>query len=271
MPELPEVEVTRRRIAPLVQGKTIHRVLVRNPDLRWPVSSEITEELAGQIIQNVERRGKYLLFRCPAGSIILHLGMTGDVRIVSCETATGKHDHLDIVFAGGLCLRFNDPRRFGAFLWTKNNPMRHRLLSRLGPEPLTDTFTGDYLFLRSRSRMITVKQFIMDSTVVAGLGNIYANEALFRAGMNPAREAGTISSVRYGRLAAAVREVLIAAIEEGMAVIHTPPEDGEETGYFPVKLHVYGRSGEPCHLCGASIRQIRQAGRSTWFCPRCQR
>lgn len=271
MPELPEVEVTRRRITPHIQGKTIFDVTVRNADLRRPVPSEIRTELPGQIIQDVERRGKYLLFRCPAGWIILHLGMTGDMKIISARTAPEKHDHLDIVFRDGICLRFNDTRRFGSILWTESDPKDHPLLKRLGPEPLTDTFTAQYIFRRSRGRSIAVKQFIMDGTVVAGLGNIYASEALFGAGIHPAMEAGTISLVLYRRLVETIKTVLLTAIEEGMAVFKGSISDERASGYFPVTLHVYGRSGEPCHRCGATIRQFRQAGRSTCFCPVCQR
>jgi formamidopyrimidine-DNA glycosylase len=271
MPELPEVEVTRRRITPHIQGKTIFHVTVRNPDLRLPIPSEIGTEIPGRIIQAVERRGKYLLFDCTAGWIILHLGMTGEVKIVPVLMTPDKHDHLDIVLRDGQCLRFNDTRRFGTILWTENDPLDHPLLKGLGPEPLTDAFTGQYIFRRSRGRSIGVKQFIMDGKVVAGLGNIYATEALYEAGIHPEREAGRISLVRYRRLVDAIKTVLLAAIEEGMSAANQLHFNTDATGYFPVSLHVYGRAGEPCSRCGAAIRQFRQAGRSSWICPECQR
>ncbi|MBP1751741.1 MAG: DNA-(apurinic or apyrimidinic site) lyase [Geobacteraceae bacterium] len=271
MPELPEVEVARRRIAPHAVGRIIQKLIVRNYDLRWPVPDEIQAELPGQTVLKLDRRGKYLVFRCSEGNMILHFGMNGNLHRVSAAATPGKHDHLDIVFTDGVCLRFTDPRRFGSVLWTRNDPISHRLLKGMGPEPLTDDFNGEYLFQRSRGRRITVKQFIMNSAIVSGLGNIYAAEAMFHAGIHPATEAGAISAAGYNRLAAAIREVLVSAIDQGMNAACTNPSGKGDPGYFPVLFFVYGRAGEPCRQCGTSIQKVRQAGRSTWFCPNCQK
>lgn len=271
MPELPEVEVIRRRIAPLVEGRTIISVHVNTPKLRKPIPKDISDKLVGQCIVKVDRRGKYLLLRCTAGTVMLHLGMTGDVRIVPDGYSPGRHDHLDIVLSDDRRLRFNDPRKFGSVLWSEKDPLDHPLLQKLGPEPLSDAFSGRCLFLRSRGRRITVKQLIMDGSVVSGLGNIYANEALFRAGIYPAMEAESISAMRFDDLAAAIREVLLDAIADGIAESGDSPDSVDKTVYFPVRLRVYGRSEEPCHVCGTSIVKIRLGGRSTFFCPECQR
>lgn len=271
MPELPEVEVIRRRIAPLIEGMSIIRVQVNTPKLRKPIPADKMDNLAGQSILKVDRRGKYLLLCCTAGTVMLHLGMTGKVCVISSGKALGRHDHLDIVLSGGLCLRFNDPRRFGSVLWTEKDPLDHPLLQKLGPEPLSDAFSGRCLFLLSRGRRIAVKQLIMDGSVVSGLGNIYSNEALFRAGIHPTTEAGRVSATLFERLATAIREVLLDAIADGIAESGDSPGSAGETKYFPVRLHVYGRSGEPCHVCGAAIGYIRLGGRSTFFCPECQR
>jgi len=271
MPELPEVETTRRAIAPYIEGKTVTGVLVRNAGLRWPIPAELTSTLPGQKIRSVDRRGKYLLVHCGRGTLILHLGMSGCLSVVPSTTAPGKHDHLDIVLDDGLSLRFNDPRRFGTALWTDDDPLRHRLLARLGPEPLTDGFDGAYLFEKSRGRKMAVKQFIMDSHVVVGVGNIYANEALFRAGIHPERHVGELSRGDCSRLAEGIREVLRAAIAEGGTTIRDFRVGEEQTGYFAVQLKVYGRAGHPCPSCGNPLRQTRQGGRSTYFCDCCQR
>jgi formamidopyrimidine-DNA glycosylase len=271
MPELPEIEVLRCHLAPLMEGKEILRAVVRKSDLRRPVSTEFMTILPGQLIMRVERRSKYLLVRCNGGNIILHLGMTGDLSILPASTVSGRHDHLDIVFTDGLCLRFHDPRRFGSAIWTKDDPLRHSLLDKLGPEPFDDSFNGRYLFKRSRSRRISVKQFIMDGNVVAGLGNIYAGEALFHSGVRPEREARALSENHYGRLRDAVREVLDKAIKEGVAAMESLNAGEIKTVYFPVTLYVYGRAGRPCHMCGTTIEKTRQGGRSSFYCPKCQR
>jgi len=214
----------------------------------------------------VERRGKYLLLRCPAGHLIIHLGMSGHLQVLAAETPPGKHDHLDIVFANGSSLRFTDPRRFGAILWTIADPLQHPLLAGIGPEPLSETFTGTYLLETTRNRKVTIKQLVMNSSVVAGVGNIYANEALFHARIRPDRVAGTLTHLECSGLAAAIRQVLEESIGEGSTC-----RVAEETvAYYPQAFKVYGRGGEPCQGCGKPLEEIRLGGRSTVFCRRCQ-
>ena len=271
MPELPEVEITCRIIAEDVEGKTVQRVLVRNPDLRWPVPDVLTEILPGQVIQAIRRRGKYLLFNCTDGTILLHLGMSGHLRVLSAATPPGKHDHVDIIFTDGNCLRLNDPRRFGAVLWTDDDPFQHPLLAELGPEPLDNNFTGAYLYKRSRNRKIAVKLFIMDSHTVVGVGNIYANEALFQAGIHPVRSAESLSEFEYENLATAIRSVLIAAIAAGGSSLGDFTVSDDRPGYFQQYLKVYGRTGEACYNCGESLQLIRLSGRATYFCLHCQK
>ena len=271
MPELPEVETTRRMIAPLLEGKKVDEVVVRKWELRLPVPHELSRELSGQTILRVERRGKYLLLRAGSGCVILHLGMSGRLSIVGADTPPGKHDHLDILMAGGMILRLNDPRRFGLALWTRGEPLDHPLLASLGPEPLQEGFDGSYLFRVSRDRILGVKEFIMGGRIVAGVGNIYANEALFRAGIHPATGAGTISLTSYKRLADALREVLNESIELGASLPLDLSESRGKPAYFPLSLDVYGREGEPCRRCGSAIRVTRQKGRSTYFCIVCQK
>ncbi|MCM2359807.1 MAG: bifunctional DNA-formamidopyrimidine glycosylase/DNA-(apurinic or apyrimidinic site) lyase [Geobacteraceae bacterium] len=271
MPELPEVETTRRAIAPYLEGRRVVGVVVRTPRLRRPVPADLQAELPGRTIRRVERRGKYLLLRTDRGSAILHLGMSGSLRLVAAATPPGKHDHLDIVLADGLSLRLTDPRRFGLVLWTADDPLKHPLLADLGPEPLGDQFDGGYLFRASRGRARAVKQFIMDGAVVAGVGNIYANDALFRAGIRPDSPAGELSRPRCTRLAAAIREVLAEAIARGDATLDTFLEGHGTAGWFTIKPDVYGREDEPCPRCGAPICSTRQGGRTTYFCRRCQR
>jgi formamidopyrimidine-DNA glycosylase len=271
MPELPEVETARRGIAPYVEGETVARVIVRTASLRRPVPEELAAELPGRTIRAVERRGKYLLLRCSKGSVILHLGMSGSLRIIPATAPPGKHDHLDIVLKSGLCLRLNDPRRFGIALWTEDDPLDHPLLAGLGPEPLEECFNGGYMYRRSRGRQVAVKQFIMESRNVAGVGNIYASEALFKAGINPARPAGGLSPAECERLAGAIKEVLEASIAEGGTTLQNFRVGEERPGYFSLRLQVYGRTGEPCLACGAPIQSVRQGGRATYFCRRCQK
>lgn len=271
MPELPEVETTRRGIAPLVTGKTIARAVVRVPSLRWPVPTDLTRTLAGQTVLAVERRAKYLLLRCSGGYAIIHLGMTGHLRPIAAGTPPEKHDHIDLEFTDGSALRFNDPRRFGAFLWTPDDPHRHPLLVELGPEPFAGEMDGAYLHRRSRGRRAAVKPFIMDQAVVVGVGNIYASEALFRAGIHPAAEAGRIGPERYEGLARAIRDVLDQAIAAGGTTIRNFADTDGKPGYFALQLQVYGRAGEACPHCGRNIRSPRLGGRSTYYCQYCQR
>lgn len=270
MPELPEVETTRRGIAPHLVGRMIARLVCRVPHLRWPLPAEVAS-LAGQQVQAVERRAKYLLLRCSGGALILHLGMTGYLRMVDAGTPPQAHDHVDLVFTDGSALRLNDARRFGALLWTSDDPHRHPLLVELGPEPFAAEMGGDYLFRRSRGRRGAVKPFIMDQQVVVGVGNVYASEALFRAGIDPRRPAGSIGRARYGRLAEAIREVLTEAIASGGTTIRDFVGPGGRPGYFQRQIKVYGRQGEPCPFCTRPIAQQRLGGRTTYFCRKCQR
>lgn len=272
MPELPEVETTRRGIAPHVSGRRVTAVRVRERRLRQPVSPALETELSGQVVTEVVRRGKYLLLRSPAGTLIMHLGMSGSLRVLGADApAPGAHDHLDIAFDGGTVLRLRDPRRFGLALWTWGDPFVHPLLARLGPEPLEEGFSGAHLHTLSRGRRSAVKTFIMDSHVVVGVGNIYASEALHQAGIHPLRAAGRVSAERYEQLAARIRTVLSEAIHQGGTTLRDFIGGDGRPGYFAQRLAVYGRAGEPCLACGAKIRSIRQLQRSSYFCPACQR
>jgi formamidopyrimidine-DNA glycosylase len=269
MPELPEVETTCRGIAPHITGKRVSRVIVRNPNLRWPVSRRLGKELTGQTINSVSRRAKYLLLHTAAGTVILHLGMSGSLRLVETAAPVSKHDHVDIVF-NRLVLRLTDPRRFGSLHWTRRPPEQHWLISTLGYEPLGDDFTGDYLYRCSRDRKVAIKQFIMNSHIVVGIGNIYASEALYMAGIHPQRAAGKVSRKKYQLLAEVIREVLNDSIAQGGTSLRDFVNGHGQPGYFKLHLNVYGKSGEPCTSCGGAIREIRQGQRSTFYCPSCQ-
>ena len=271
MPELPEVETTRRGIAPHIEGQRISDVVVRHHQLRWPVPQGLKKKLSGSRINNVSRRAKYLLLGFDHGTLILHLGMSGSLRIIDSKLPAEKHDHIDIVLNSGKALRLTDPRRFGAVLWTIKDPSHHELIAHLGPEPLHDTFNSDYLFQQSRKRKSSIKQFIMDGKVVVGVGNIYDSESLFLAGINPKRIAHKISKARYEKLTAAIKQVLAAAIEQGGTTLRDFIGGDGKPGYFAQKLNVYGREGEPCHQCGTTIKQITQGQRSTYYCPSCQK
>lgn len=271
MPELPEVETTRRGIAPHLVGHRMVRVEVREPRLRWPVSPELPRLLEGQRVLRVDRRGKYLLLATEAGTAILHLGMSGSLRLVEGTAAPGPHDHVDLVLDDGHRLRLTDPRRFGCLIWGGAEPGRHPLLAGLGPEPLSEAFTGDYLYRRSRGRRVPVKAFVMDARVVAGVGNIYANESLFLAGIRPDRPAGRIGLERYRALARSVREVLTESIRQGGTTLRDFVGSDGSPGYYAQHLRVYGRAGQPCEVCGHSLRELRLGQRATVFCPRCQR
>lgn len=267
MPELPEVEVTRRRLERELVGKKIDRMEVRTPKLRLPVPVELVTVLPGRTIRSVGRRGKYLLFDCETGWLIIHLGMTGFLRMLSGSISPGKHDHLDICLVDGSVLRLHDPRKFGTAIWTTDDPMTHPLLSGIGPEPLTAAFNGEYLFRVSRTRRVAVKLLIMNAAVVAGVGNIYANEALFRAGIRPDRPASSLSLSECERLALFIREVLAESIEQGSTY-----RVAEETvAYYPLEFAVYGRGKGACTRCGGALEEIRLGNRSTVFCPRCQK
>lgn len=269
MPELPEVETSRRGIEPHIIDTTVTRVVIRNRRLRWPISRAVDRNLAGQTITSVGRRAKYLLINTSNGTAILHLGMSGSVFIVDHGTPAGVHDHVDIEFDSGKTLRFRDPRRFGSLHWSKD-PLQHKLLVNLGPEPLTDDFCGEFLWQMSRRRRVSIKQFIMNARVVVGVGNIYASEALYLAGIHPRRAAGRIALPRYERLTKAIKEVLVAAIRAGGTTLRDFHGGDGEAGYFQRQLEVYGRNGDPCRRCDRPITIVVQGQRSTYYCKQCQ-
>ena len=270
MPELPEVETTLRGVRPHLEGRRIAGLLVREPRLRYPVPPDLGANLAGQRIDGLRRRGKYLLLDLDGGTLLIHLGMSGSLRVLPQPSPPGPHDHLDLLLADGRCLRLRDPRRFGAFLWLTSPAEAHPLLAHLGPEPLGDGFDGDYLHRASRGRRIAIKAFIMDGGVVVGVGNIYANEALFLAGIHPQRACGRIGLDRFRSLAGHIRAVLAAAIAQGGTSLRDFVQEDGSPGYFAQSLKVYGRTGEPCPTCASPIRQRRIGQRSSFYCPRCQ-
>ncbi|MDC8831836.1 bifunctional DNA-formamidopyrimidine glycosylase/DNA-(apurinic or apyrimidinic site) lyase [Alteromonas gilva] len=271
MPELPEVEVSRLGIAPYLEGAQITGIIVRDRRLRWPVEEALSDAV-GQTVMAVNRRAKYLIIELQSGGrIILHLGMSGKLRVLDAAVPPIKHDHIDIVLASGKCLRFNDPRRFGACLWQAPGHEIPTQLSHLGPEPLTDDFTADRLALLSRGKQVAVKNFIMDNAVVVGVGNIYANEALFMAGIDPRRKAGKVSATRYQQLTGAIKEVLAKAIQQGGTTLKDFTQTDGNPGYFKQSLSVYGRAGEPCIACETPIESLTIGQRNTFYCPQCQR
>jgi len=270
MPELPEVETTRRGIEPYLKGQRVSRVLVRERRLRWPIPEDLDVRLSGQRIQAVERRAKYLLIRAESGTLIGHLGMSGSLRLVECGLPAGRHEHVDIELESGLALGYTDPRRFGALLGSQA-PLHHELLARLGPEPLGEEFDGERLYQLSRGKQLAVKPFIMDNAVVVGVGNIYATEALFAAGIDPRRPAGSIARARYLRLGEAIKRILAQAIECGGTTLRDFVGGDGKPGYFQQELFVYGRAGEFCKSCGSTLRETRLGQRASVYCPRCQR
>jgi formamidopyrimidine-DNA glycosylase len=275
MPELPEVETTRRGLAPHLEGKRIRGVVLRRPDLRWPIPAEIESVLPGQRIEAVRRRAKYLLLDTQAGSALLHLGMTGSLRVLPATTPVTTHDHVDLQLSSGRVMRFNDPRRFGSLLWQPAGEI-HELLQSLGPEPLSDNpddnvFNGDYLFERSRGRKAPVKTFLMDQRVVVGVGNIYAAESLFRAGISPLRAAGKVSRERYLALADAVKQILGHAITRGGTTLRDFISPDGAPGYFEQELSAYGRGGLPCPNCGRALKSADIGQRASVWCGHCQR
>ena len=269
MPELPEVETTRRGIEPHVLGRRIEGWIVRDRRLRWPV--KLPAALKGQRIQRVARRAKYLGLITDTGAVIIHLGMSGSLRCVEPDRAVGTHDHVDLLFERGVCLRYTDPRRFGSIHYQSGDWGAHWLLESLGPEPASPEFTGHYLFTRSRKKRVAVKNFLMDSRIVVGVGNIYANEALFEAGIRPRRAAGRLTLSECQRLAEAIRDTLTRAIEEGGTTLRDFVGGDGRPGYFGQRLAVYGREGERCGRCGAPLKSLRIGARATVYCPRCQR
>ncbi len=271
MPELPEVEISRQGIEPYLKGEIIKELAVRQPKLRWPVPTELSHLLKNQTILSIRRRAKYLLIDTPIGSIILHLGMSGKLCIIKNNEPIEKHDHVDLVMQNGVILRFNDPRRFGSILWGGINPFKHKLLAKLGPEPLSIELTAEYLYRKSRQRKsITIKQFIMQGEVVVGVGNIYACEALFRAKILPTRPAKNVSLAQYKTLIACIRDVLQESITQGGTTLRDFLGADGKPGYFKQKLQVYGHSGQPCINCSKPLKEIRIAQRTTVFCDYCQ-
>lgn len=271
MPELPEVETTRRGIEPALLGHKLLGADVREARLRWPVPGQLSELLQDQAVIGVKRRAKYLLIELASGHLIIHLGMSGRLRVVPQATPLAKHDHIDIVIDSGEVLRLNDPRRFGAVLWHTGGLASNKLLQRLGPEPLSEQLSGAYLHERSRGLKTSIKNFIMDQQVVVGVGNIYASESLFRAGIHPRRAAGRVSLKRYEALAAHIREVLKDALDAGGTTLRDYRSPDGAPGYFVQALDVYDKAGQDCSRCGASIKREVIGQRASYFCPSCQR
>ncbi|MFT5519773.1 MAG: formamidopyrimidine-DNA glycosylase [Enterobacterales bacterium] len=270
MPELPEVETTCRGIAPHLEGKKVKSLTIRQYNLRWPIPSNMEELMKSHTLLKVYRRGKYILLAFNHGTAMIHLGMSGSMRVLDANVDVAKHDHFDIKFSNGKTLRYNDPRRFGSFLWAGENPLQHKLLASLGVEPLESDFHADYIYKASRNRKIAIKQFIMDSHLVVGVGNIYANEALFQAGIRPSRAANQVSLKRYQRLVDIIKVVLDKAIKQGGTTLKDFSQIDGKPGYFAQELQVYGRAGEQCLQCDEVLIEIRQSGRSSVFCKKCQ-
>lgn len=271
MPELPEVETTRRGILPHLEGKRVKTVTVRNSSLRWPIPADLAQQLQNKTLRTIHRRGKYLLLEFKHGHVIWHLGMSGSLRIIKADEPPMVHDHVDLVFSGNLGLRYTDPRRFGAVLWTSDDILAHKLLNHLGPEPLTDTFSSAYLFEKSRKRSQSVKTWIMDSKVVVGVGNIYANEALFNAGIHPLKAAGKLTQKQCDIFCEEIKTVLASAIQRGGTTLKDFVGGDGKPGYFAQELNVYGRGGEACKKCKKPLTEKRLGQRTTVYCTQCQK
>ncbi len=271
MPELPEVETTRLGLLPHVQGQRISRVIVRDRRLRWPVPADFAQRLKGCTVQDVLRRGKYLLWDCETGYMLSHLGMSGSLRVIPATEPPEKHDHIDIAFDSGTAIRYTDPRRFGAMLWISGQDPIHPLLDPLGPEPLSPEFNATHLYRLSRGRSVSIKEFIMNGHIVVGVGNIYASEALFSSGVHPTRLAGKTSLARYAKIVDAIKQTLAKAIRAGGSSLRNYVQADGELGYFQLNAFVYDREGQPCRVCKTPIQALRQGQRSTYFCPRCQK
>ena len=269
MPELPEVEVCRLGIGPHVVNNKVTKVIVRNARLRWPIPEQV-QEIVGQSVISVARRAKYLLLRFDTGTLLLHLGMSGTLRVIDKIVPVAKHDHFDLVFANNVVLRLNDPRRFGAVLWLDKHEDAQGLLNKLGPEPLGDDFCHDYLFAKAKNRKVPIKTFLMNNHIVVGVGNIYANEALFLSGILPTTKAGDLSKKRYNHLTDIIKQVLSAAIEQGGTTLKDFTQVDGRPGYFAQSLFVYGRAGQACLICKENLLEIRQSNRSSVYCPHCQ-
>ena len=273
MPELPEVEVTRRGVQPHIQDRRVSAVILRHSGLRWPFPADLENTLRGRTVRSVGRRGKYLLLGFDHGTLIIHLGMSGHLRILPAGTPPQKHDHVDVVL-GDQLLRMNDPRRFGAVLWHDallGDVENHLLIRGLGVEPLEDGFSAQLLYRMTRKRNAPIKQVLLAGDIVVGVGNIYASESLFRAGVNPNTSAQRIGLARYLKLEEAIRAILAAAIEQGGSTLRDFIAVNGQSGYFQQNYFVYDRAGQPCRVCGAPVRQIKQGQRSTFYCVNCQK
>jgi formamidopyrimidine-DNA glycosylase len=270
MPELPEVETTRRGIEPYLPGRRVVAVTLRTAKLRFPLQQSLCTTLPGLSFRTVSRRGKYLLLTMDGGTLLIHLGMSGHLHLSAQGNPPGKHDHFEMALDNGTLLRLNDPRKFGTVLWLEGDPFNHSLLAGLGPEPLADGFTPEYLYKISHKRKVAIKVLIMNSRLVVGVGNIYANEALFQARIAPQQQAGTLSPAECRRLVAAVKKVLAEAIQRGGTSLHDYVDVDGNPGYFGLNLLVYGRGGEECRVCGTTLLQNRLGGRATCWCPHCQ-
>ncbi|VUD69156.1 Formamidopyrimidine-DNA glycosylase [Thalassocella blandensis] len=271
MPELPEVETTRRGIAPHIAKQHVAKVDIRQAQLRWPIEPTLPRLLKNQAILNLERRGKYLIFQFPNGHLLWHLGMSGSLRVLLQSQAPGKHDHVDLVLSNGKILRFNDPRRFGAVVWTDEDVLQHKLLAHLGPEPLTEAFNAEYLFGKTRKRQMAIKPWIMDSKIVVGVGNIYANEALFNAGIHPLKATYKLTRKQCERLVEEIKTVLANAIQRGGTTLRDFVGGDGKPGYFAQELNVYGRGGQPCKRCNKLLLEKPLGQRATVYCTVCQK
>jgi len=270
MPELPEVETTLRGITPHINQSKVCKVNIYNANLRWPIEAGLNKLLCHKIVNNILRRGKYLILEFDNGSLLLHLGMSGSLRVVPPQTPLLKHDHFEIVFNNNKILRLRDPRRFGAVIWTFNNWKEHKLISKLGPEPLSDDFNTDYIFAKTRKKSVAIKSFVMNSHIVVGVGNIYASEALFIAGIRPTTKAQRVSKTKLDKLVESIKQTLRKAIQSGGTTLKDFVQADGSPGYFEQQLFVYGRAGEDCSRCGETIKQKIINQRSSFYCPNCQ-
>ncbi|NRF26818.1 bifunctional DNA-formamidopyrimidine glycosylase/DNA-(apurinic or apyrimidinic site) lyase [Vibrio coralliilyticus] len=268
MPELPEVEVSRMGITPHLAGQTVAKLTFRTPKLRWDIPHEL-KKMEGQVIRSISRRAKYLLIETDVGSAIVHLGMSGSLRVLDADMEPGKHDHVDLKLTNGKVLRYNDPRRFGAWLWTEDG--EHDALGHMGPEPLTEDFDAQYIADKAKNKRVAVKQFIMDNKVVVGVGNIYANESLFSARIHPTRSAGTLMAKEWQRLVKEIKQVLDTAIKQGGTTLKDFAQADGKPGYFAQELQIYGKAGEACPSCGEAIEEQKIGQRNTFFCSQCQK
>nr|Q31EB2.1 RecName: Full=Formamidopyrimidine-DNA glycosylase; Short=Fapy-DNA glycosylase; AltName: Full=DNA-(apurinic or apyrimidinic site) lyase MutM; Short=AP lyase MutM [Hydrogenovibrio crunogenus XCL-2] len=271
MPELPEVETTRKGIQPKVEGQAIQKIIIRNGKLRWPVDPSLVEKLPGLVVLSIKRRAKYLLLETDQGHLIIHLGMSGNLRVLPQHEPAVKHDHIDLLLENGFLLRYHDPRRFGSWLWTEAPIQEHSLLKSLGPEPLTDAFNAEYLFQKLQGRKTAIKTFIMNNQIVVGVGNIYANESLFLSGIHPTRPAQSLTLTEATKLTAHIKTVLSAAIEQGGTTLKDFLTPDGKPGYFEQKLNVYGRENLPCPQCDSAIEKVVLNQRAAYFCSNCQK